>query len=1342
MNLSAPFVRRPIGTTLLTAGIALAGAVAFFLMPVSQLPQVDYPTVSVQANLPGASPETMASSVATPLEKRLGKIADVSEMTSSSGAGQTRVTLQFNLNRDIDGAARDVMAAINASRVDLPATLRSNPTYRKANPSDQPIVILALTSQSRTAGQIYDSASTVIQQQLSQVKGVGDVEIGGGSLPAVRVELNPLAIARYGMSLEDVRAALASANANRPKGMVSDGPQRLQIYTNDQSTTAADYKPLVVAYRSGAAVRLEDIADVSDGVEDIHNLGLFGCGPPGSGKGKTPKLNRGGFGQGGAGRGGFGGGQGGFGGGQGGFGGGRSGGGGFGGFGGFGGGASSANVPSSDAPKFTFPGPPVAPPVSATPAPKASGSKGSGKSGGAAADAAADAFMFGGFGGGGFGGGGFGAGRSGPGRSGAGRPAAAAATTGVCAGITGPARQAIIVQVLRQPGANIINTVDRVKQALPILEASLPQDIKVTTAIDRTITIRASLRNVEETLVFAVILVVLIVAFFLKSARATIVPAVAVTVSLLGTIGVMFLLGFSLDNLSLMALTVATGFVVDDAIVVLENISRHIEDGMPRYKAALVGAQEVGFTVLSISISLIAVFIPILFMGGIVGRLFREFAMTLATAIMISLMISLTTTPMICAYMLRPDRDAGRIAPGWWAKSSDWFFGGLRRAYEKGLDWALDEGPVALAILICTIVLNIYLITVVPKGFFPQEDNGLAFGGMQADQSSSFQISRARLTRFIAIIKNDPSVQTVVGFVNGGRGGGGGGFAFLSLKPRGERDGGVADLLGRLRPQFNRITGASMFLAPQQDIRVGGRQGNGSYQYTLEGPDLTTLRTWATKLSEALKSEPVLTDVNTDQEDHGLESYVNVDRDKAAELGLTAQEVDNTLYDAFGQRQVATIYEAQNQYHVIMEAAPPYVQDPTALSNIYVSSTSAARATASRLGASGYAPPGLNTFSGGATSSAAGGGGGGSAAAPATGTGSSGTSGAPDTSGISTASGESAGSSQTATGSAPTTTTPLAISSTGLTSSGGGGGGAGPAAAAAASSSSTLVGPAAPPGRAASAGVAISASSETMVPLSAFASWADGSQPRSVNHQDESLATTISFNLAPGKSLSDAVKAVQDAEQSIGMPATVHGSFQGTAKVFEESLANEPVLIAAALLAVYIVLGMLYESYIHPLTVISTLPPAGVGAVTALIVFKTEFSLIAMIGLILLIGIVKKNAIMIIDFALDAERSQGCTTREAIRQASLLRFRPIMMTTFAAMFGALPLAIGWGEGAELRRPLGIAIIGGLLVSQVLTLITTPVVYLYLDRFRKRSADERQFSRGVTAAAPNAPPEPA
>ena len=1334
MNLSAPFVRRPIGTTLLTAGIALAGVVAFFLMPVSPLPQVDYPTVFVQANLPGASPETMASAVATPLEKRLGKIADVSEMTSSSGAGSSRIILQFNLNRDIDGAARDVQAAINAARVDLPATLRSNPTYRKANPSDQPIMILALTSRSRTAGSIYDSASTIIQQQLSQIKGVGDVEIGGGSLPAVRVELNPLAISRYGLSLEDVRAALASANANRPKGIIDNGAQRLQIYTNDQSTNAVDYKPLIVAYRGGSAVRLQDIADVQDSVEDIHNLGLFGCGPAGSGKGKTPRRSPGGFGGGGN-RGGFGGGQGGFGGGN--FAGGGGSGGGAGGFGGFGGRGGALSAPSSDAPPFTYPGPAPAPPASATPtssSPARSGARGN------AADAAADAFMFGG----GFGGGsGF--------RSANRAPAAAPRTTNsglitaaaACANNQGPARQAIIVQVLRQPGANIIDTVQRVMKALPTLSAALPQDVNLAIAVDRTITIRASLRDVEQTLLFAVCLVVLVVAFFLKSARATIVPAVAVTVSLLGTIGVMYLAGFSLDNLSLMALTVATGFVVDDAIVVLENVSRHIEEGMPRYKAALQGAQEVGFTVMSISISLIAVFIPILFMGGIVGRLFREFAITLSVAIVISLVISLTTTPMICAYMLRPDQESGRRPPGWWSKSSDWFFGGLRRAYEKALDWALDEGPVALAILICTIVLNIYLFTIVPKGFFPQQDVGLLNGGMQADQSSSFQISKQRLQRFVGIVQRDPAVQTVVGFVNGGRGGGGGGFVFLSLKPRGQRDGGGQDLMGRLRPQFGRVTGANMFLQPVQDIRIGGRQGNASYQYTLEGPDLTTLRTWATKLSEAMKTNPVLTDVNTDQEDHGLESFVNVNRDTAAQLGLTAQEVDNTLYDAFGQRQVSTIYKAQNQYHVIMEAAAPYVQDPTALNNIYVSATSAARASAARLGASGYAPPGLNTFSGGATASASGGGGGGAAStlAPATGTGTSGTSGAPNTSGISTVSGGSAGASAPTSGgssTAVTTSAPIAMSSSLTSSAGGGGGGA----AAASSSTSNLVGPQAPPGRAASAGVAISQSVETMVPLSAVATWADGSQPRSVNHQDQSLATTIAFNLAPGKSLSDAVSALRDAEAAIGMPPTVHGSFQGTAKVFQDSLANEPVLIAAALLAVYIVLGVLYESYIHPLTVISTLPSAGVGAVTALILFKTEFSIIALIGVILLIGIVKKNAIMIIDFALDAERSQGCTTREAIRQASMLRFRPIMMTTFAAMLGALPLAIGWGEGSELRRPLGIAIIGGLLVSQVLTLITTPVVYLYLDRFRKRSPEERRFGRGVTAAGPAAPPEPA
>ena len=1485
MNLSAPFVRRPIATTLLTIGIALAGIAAYFQLPISPLPQVDFPTISVQASLPGASPETMASSVATPLERRLGHIADVTEMTSSSGTGSTNITLQFSLNRNIDGAARDVQAAINAARIDLPATLHSNPTYRKVNPADAPVMILTLTSRSRTPGQIYDVASTIIQQQLSQVKGVGDVEIGGGSLPAVRVELNPLAVSRYGISMEDVRAALSSANANRPKGILADGPQRLQIYTNDQSLQAADYKPLIIAFRGGAAIRLQDVADVQDGVEDVHNLGLFACGPPPG----TPYPKPGaGYGAGGAGRGGsssrFGSG------GQSGAGapGGYSGGGGPGGWSGrrFGGGApasssaagaGAAAPPASGSPAAGGPrhggahGPAghgevanssseaaVSPPANA--AAEWAGAPGSGEpAAGEAAGGQDGAGPHHHFGPGGWPGRGAGAGASAPGaqagsappwagqhrhfggggpegtgapagpggmaragQPGAGRtwggprgqgapgqggpggpgghhhfgqggapggaggfgpmpgyspgaangvtaaasfvppsaaPAAATAQgkgkpaassqTAACANTTAGARPSIVVIISRQPGANIIDTVERIKKALPVVEAALPLDINVGVAVDRTITIRSSLQDVERTLIIAILLVVLVVAFFLKSARATLVPAVAVTVSLLGAIGVMYLLGFSLDNLSLMALTVATGFVVDDAIVVLENISRHLEAGMPRYQAALLGAREVGFTVLSISISLIAVFIPILMMGGIVGRLFREFAITLSTAVMVSLLISLTTTPMICAYMLRPDGSSPNVAPGWWARASDGFFGGMRRTYERALDWALDNSAVALAILVCTIALNIYLWTIIPKGFFPTQDTGLLNGGMQADQQSSFQISQQRLTRFVNIIKGDPAVQAVVGYVNGGRGGGGGGFVFMSMKPKSQRQGGSDDLMARLRPQFNRVPGASMFLQPVQDVRVGGRQSNAAYQYTLEGPDLTTLRTWATKLAEAMTAEPDLADVNTDQQDHGLESFVNVNRDTEAQLGLNASEVDNTLYDAFGQRQVATIYKAQNQYHVIMEAAAPYIQDPTALANIYVSSTAAARAVATRLSAGGYTIPGYSPLGAAASTSATGGGGGGGASTLSTASnGSSDSSGQGSGGGGAASSSSSSGSSTSttsssasATVSANTTSTPLTFSAPSLASTSSGGGGGGGAASTGASGTS-LIGASAPPSRGASSGLAISTSAETMVPLSSVATWADGSQPRSVNHQDESIATTISFNLAQGKSLSDAVTAVNDAEASIGMPPTVHGSFQGTAAVFQQSLANEPVLIGAALLAVYIVLGVLYESYIHPLTVISTLPSAGVGAVTALILFKTEFSIIALIGVILLIGIVKKNAIMIIDFALDAERSQGLSTRDAIRQASLLRFRPIMMTTFAAILGALPLAIGWGEGAELRRPLGIAIIGGLLVSQVLTLITTPVVYLYLDRFHKRSPEERQLGRSAAVGGPSAPPEPA
>jgi multidrug efflux pump len=1101
VNLSEPFVRRPIGTVLLTIGLAIAGMAAFVLLPVAPLPQVDFPVVSVQANLPGASPETMATSVATPLERRLGHIADVNEMTSMSTLNSTRITLQFNLDRNIDGAARDVQAAINAARVDLPSTLRSNPTYRKMNPADQPILILAMTSKTRSPGQIYDAAANIIQQQLSQIKGVGEVDIGGGSLPAVRVDVDTAALAKYGIGLEDVRAALASANANRPKGLVQDGERRLQVYTNDQGTRAADYRPLVIAYRDGAAVRLSDVAQVSDGQEDIHNLGLFAQ------------------------------------------------------------------------------------------------------------------------------------------QGGAGQPA-------------------IIVRITREPGANIVSTVERIKKTLPVLQAQLPADIDMSVAVDRTVTIRASLIDVEHTLVIAILLVVAVVAVFLRSGRATVVPAVAVSVSLLGTLGVMYLLGFSLDNLSLMALTVSTGFVVDDAIVVLENITRHMEEGMDRFEAALVGAREVGFTVLSISISLIAVFTPILLMGGIIGRLFREFALTLSTAILVSLVISLTTTPMLCAYFVgRPSSGENqprllRLAE----RGFDW----MTRVYERALRWSLDSGPIMLAILIATIALNVYLFIVAPKGFFPQQDTGQIAGGMQMDQSTSFQVSRSRLRRFVDIVGRDPSVASVVAFTGGG--GSSGGFMFVSLKPRGQRPN--ADLvIGGLRPKFAGVTGANMFLQSVQDFRFGGRQSGAEYQYTLEADSLSDLREWATKLTEQLKRDPTLTDVNSDQQDHGLQAYATVDRDSASRLGLTAANIDNVLYDSFGQRQVSVIYNALNQYHVIMEAPQAAAQDPGALANVYLSTQTPAK---------------------------------------------------------------------TAAGAAASTVNTLALEATATKATGAPG----------AAPLSALTGPVAPPGRGAATGVAVSATAERIVPLSAIASFSQTAVPTAVNHQDVSPASTISFNLAPGRSLSDATLAVNRAAAAIGMPTTVHGAFQGTAKVFQQSLTGEPVLILVALVAVYLVLGVLYESYVHPLTVLSTLPSAGVGAVAALILFQTEFSIIALIGVILLIGIVKKNAIMIIDFALDAERGQGLSTRDAIYQASLMRFRPIMMTTFAAILGAAPLALSWGDGSELRRPLGITIIGGLVVSQALTLLTTPVVYLYLDRWRRRTGDESRLSRLITGGGPSSSPEPA
>jgi multidrug efflux pump len=1133
MTFSETFIRRPIGTVLLTIGLAIAGIGAFFLLPVASMPNIDYPVVLVQANLPGGSPETMATSVATPLERHLGHIADVDQMTSMSRTGQTTVVLQFGIDRDINGAARDVEAGINAARVDLPVTLRSNPTYRKANPAAAPIVVLALTSETKTTAQIYDAASNILQQKLSQLRGVGEVTLGGGALPGVRVELNPNALAHYGLGPEDVRAALSSANANRPKGIVSDDKTRLQIYTNDSAVKAADYRPLVIAYRDGAAVRLTDVASVVDGPEDVHNLGLF-----------------------------------------------------------------------------AGPGAPPAP--------------------------------------------------------------------------------AIIVQVTGQPGANVIATVDEIRAVLPDITAALPADIKMDVAVDRTITIRASLGEVEKTLLIATILVVAVVAVFLRSPSATLVPAVAVVVSLLGTLGVMYLLGFSLDNLSLMALTIATGFVVDDAIVVLENVTRHLEAGMNRLDAALTGVREVGFTVLSMSLSLIAAFLPILLMGGIVGRMFREFAVTLSAAILVSLAISLTTTPMMCAYLVT--RSAEGDKRNWFSRTAEGAFDRMARVYERSLIWALDSGPVIIVILLLTIALNVYLYVVVPKGFFPQQSNGQLIGALQSDQSTSFQLTQRRLQQYVGIISKDEGVERVVGFT-GGRNAGG--QVVVTLKPLAERHYQTDDMvIARLRPKLFAVTGASLFLQAVQDVQIGGRQGNAQFQYTLKSDDLTTLKTWARKLTEELKKSTILTDVNSDQEDHGLEAFVTVDRDTASRLGITAANVDNTLYDAFGQRQVSVIYSALNQYHVVMESAPAYNQEPDMLSKLYVSTNSAAKSAT------------------GGTSSTSSVSGPASAAATTT---------APTAATISSSSGAASS----------TGLSILSAPSTSSTATGLGGSVSGAV-------QTFLPGPAAPPTRGASQGVAVSTVPEGMVPLSAIARFTPSAAPTAVNHQDTSVAATLSFNLAPGYSLSDAVEVVNQAQATIGMPIAVQGSFQGAAKAFQQSLGNEPVLIAVAILAIYIVLGVLYESYVHPLTVLSTLPSAGVGATLALIVFKVDFSLIALLGVILLIGIVKKNAIMIIDFAIDAERSMGLSTRDAIFRGAMLRFRPIMMTTFAAILGALPLVLSNGPGSELRKPLGITIIGGLLVSQVLTLLTTPVVYLYLDRWTRRGVDKRHLGR-LTAGTP--PPEP-
>ncbi len=1023
MNLSAPFIRRPVATTLLIVAIALAGAIGYRFLPVSPLPQVEFPTISVSAGLPGASPETMASSVATPLERQFGRIAGVTEMTSSSSLGSTNVTLQFDLARNIDAAARDVQAAINAARGQLPANLPNNPWYRKVNPADAPIMLLALTSDLVGRPKMYDIAASILQQKLAQVKGVGEVRVGGGALPAVRVEVNPTALNNNGLALEDVRTALAAANVNRPKGEVADVERAWSLSATDQLMKAAEYQPLVVRYRNGAAVRLSDIATVTDSVEDIRTAGL-------------------------------------------------------------------AN----------------------------------------------------------------------------GKPA-------------------IIIIVFRQPGANIIETVDGVRATLPHLQAAIPPTIKLSVMIDATRTIRASVRDVEITLLIAIVLVVLVVFVFLRSVRSTFIPSVAVPISLVGTFGAMYLLGYSIDNLSLMALTVATGFVVDDAIVVVENITRHLEAGMKPMEAALLGAREIGFTVISMSLSLVAVFIPILLMGGIVGRLFREFAVTLSVAILVSMVISLTATPMMCARLLRPksEEKQGRLA-----LLGERGFGWILGRYERSLGWVLRHQRLTMTVTLATMAATILLYVKIPKGFFPQQDTGRLNGSIVGDQDASFQSMRGKLTEFVNTVRQDSAVESVAGFLGGGTVNTG--RVFAGLKPKGERDVNVDQVIARLRGKLAHVPGASLYMQAVQDVRVGGRYGAAQYQYTLQGDDPNELFTWAPRVFEKLKTLRELADVNSDQQNKGLQASLTIDRSTASRLGITPQMVDDTLYDAFGQRQVSTMYTQLNQYHVVMAVDPRFWQNPEGLKDVYV-----------------------RPKSGG------------------------------------------------------------------------------------------------------------------MVPLSAFTRYAPNTAPLQVNHQGQFPSVTISFNLPVGVALGTAVDAIGRARAEIRLPASIRGSFQGTAQAFQASLANEPILIAAALLAVYIVLGVLDESLIHPVTILTTLPSAGVGALLALLVFRTELSVIAFIGIILLIGIVKKNAILMIDFAIEAERREGKSPEAAIFQACLLRFRPITMTTMAALLGGLPLAIGGGTGSELRRPLGIAIVGGLIFSQMLTLFTTPVVYLYLDRFRLRW---EAFRRGI------------
>ena len=1198
MNISAPFIRRPIATVLLTAAVALAGLVAFLQLPTAPLPQVDFPTINVSATLPGASPDIMASAVAAPLERQFAHIAGVTEMTSASYLGTTTITLQFDLSRNIDGAARDVQAAINAARANLPSNLPQNPTYRKVNPADAPILIVALTSDVYSRGQLYDAASTIIQQRLLQIEGVGQVNIGGGALPGVRVEINPTQLNNTGLSLEDVRTMLSQQNANMPKGQLSDERTTADILANDQLLKAKEYAPLIVAYRNGAPVRLSDIATVRDSVENIRAAGY---------------LN--------------------------------------------------------------------------------------------------------------------------------GKPA-------------------IPVVIFRQPGANIIQTVDRVRAALPSLKASIPAAINMQIVLDRTTTIRASVFEVERTLVIAIMLVVLVVFVFLRNGRATLIPAVVVPTSLIATFGVMYLFGYSLDNLSLMALTISTGFVVDDAIVVIENVSRYLEQGMQPMQAALKGAREVGFTVLSISISLVAVFTPILLMGGIVGRLFREFAVTLSTAILVSLAISLTTTPMMCARLLRPTRASkkpddvaaantaiqrlgysGRIA-----QLGENAFAWMSESYRRSLQIVLRHPVITLAVLIATIAATGYLFVTVPKGFFPLQDNGTVFGGMQGSQDASFQAMQQAALRVNDTIKIDPAVSSVVTFV-GGNGATNSGFVYVALKPLEERKISSSQVINRLRPKLAGVPGAMTFLQAGQDLRIGGRQSNAQYQYTIQSENLSDLVKWGPIVLAEMRKLPGFTDVNSDQQNAGLQASLSYDRQTAARLGISAQILDDTLYDAFGQRQVSTMFTSLNQYHVVMEVDPQFWQDPEGLNAIYIRPASSPTpipfsmpgssqlasaltvgTTLSSLTSSQPAPvaiptptpspgtlPDPNALL---------------VASPAP-TASPGVLNAVVSSTTSTPIATAIPSTITASSTTAVTTLqvnplPIAIATPASTP-------AGLqlipiptpfATPAIAITSSTPVANAVASSSGAGASSSPSPTPTSVVPLSAVASYEPTTAPIAMNHQGQFPSVTISFNLAGGMALGNAVTAIHQMQQRIGMPSAVHGSFSGTAEAFQASLAGEPFLILAALIAVYIVLGILYESYIHPVTILSTLPSASVGALLALMLFHTELSVIAIIGLLLLIGIVKKNAILMVDFALEAERAENMRPREAIFQACLLRFRPILMTTTAALFGALPLIMSSGMGAELRRPLGIAIVGGLIFSQVLTLYTTPVVYLYFDRLRGWWASRR------------------